>query len=154
MPTSRSARGTPRSNACTSSMAPVPLPRAIGQGDRKSTRLNSSHTEIYTLSLHDALPIFLMCDAHIEKRAWDPALECLHKLDGSGTLAPGDRAGRSEEHTSELQSHRDLHSFPTRRSSDLPDVRCPHREARVGPRARMPAQARWLRYPCPGRSGR
>src|SRR5882672_10740977 len=26
--------------------------------------------------------------------------------------------GRSEEHTSELQSHRDLHSFPTRRSSD------------------------------------
>src|SRR5476649_2611312 len=28
-------------------------------------------------------------------------------------------AGRSEEHTSELQSHRDLHSFPTRRSSDL-----------------------------------
>src|SRR5215204_5150663 len=28
-------------------------------GDRKSTRLNSSHTEIYTLSLHDALPISL-----------------------------------------------------------------------------------------------
>src|SRR3712207_4406829 len=26
---------------------------------------------------------------------------------------------RSEEHTSELQSHQDLHSFPTRRSSDL-----------------------------------
>src|SRR4030095_9490385 len=26
---------------------------------------------------------------------------------------------RSEEHTSELQSHRDLHSVPTRRSSDL-----------------------------------
>src|SRR5215204_1744548 len=25
---------------------------------------------------------------------------------------------RSEEHTSELQSHSDLHSFPTRRSSD------------------------------------
>src|SRR5215204_1276953 len=29
------------------------------------------------------------------------------------------RPSRSEEHTSELQSHRDLHSFPTRRSSDL-----------------------------------
>src|SRR5215211_3357447 len=29
---------------------------------------------------------------------------------------------RSEEHTSELQSHRDLHSFPTRRSSDLPQA--------------------------------
>src|ERR687893_23296 len=30
---------------------------------------------------------------------------------------------RSEEHTSELQSHRDLHSFPTRRSSDLDEPR-------------------------------
>src|SRR5438034_1372220 len=32
----------------------------------------------------------------------------------------GSKAARSEEHTSELQSHSDLHSFPTRRSSDLP----------------------------------
>src|SRR5476649_2475562 len=32
---------------------------------------------------------------------------------------PIPRSTRSEEHTSELQSHRDLHSFPTRRSSDL-----------------------------------
>src|SRR5882672_6276643 len=30
---------------------------AILARDRKSTRLNSSHTVIYTLSLHDALPI-------------------------------------------------------------------------------------------------
>src|SRR5476649_2425051 len=37
------------------------------------------------------------------------------------------RGIRSEEHTSELQSHRDLHSFPTRRSSDLPE----HRHAAV-----------------------
>src|ERR1044072_4190060 len=29
----------------------------MNQEDRKSTRLNSSHTDIYTLSLHDALPI-------------------------------------------------------------------------------------------------
>src|SRR5476649_277633 len=35
----------------------------------------------------------------------------------AGSAAP--LAARSEEHTSELQSHRDLHSFPTRRSSDL-----------------------------------
>src|SRR4029453_7790132 len=33
------------------------LPRLTRERDRKSTRLNSSHTEIYTLSLHDALPI-------------------------------------------------------------------------------------------------
>src|SRR5260221_349896 len=39
-----------------------------------------------------------------------------------------ERKTRSEEHTSELQSHRDLHSFPTRRSSDL----CSMRFAAVG----------------------
>src|SRR5215211_2450942 len=43
---------------------------------------------------------------------------------------------RSEEHTSELQSHRDLHSFPTRRSSDLRRHRAPAalglREQRLG----------------------
>jgi O-antigen ligase/tetratricopeptide (TPR) repeat protein len=30
---------------------------------------------------------FLMCDSQIEKRAWDPALQCLHKLDGSGIIS-------------------------------------------------------------------
>src|SRR6202012_4382160 len=30
-----------------------------------------------------------------------------------------EKIARSEEHTAELQSHRDLPSFPTRRSSDL-----------------------------------
>src|SRR4030095_10160921 len=33
----------------------------LEERDRKSTRLNSSHTEIYTLSLHDALPISDQC---------------------------------------------------------------------------------------------
>jgi O-antigen ligase len=33
----------------------------------------------------------LLCDTHIELRSWDPALECLHKLDGSGTIAEGRR---------------------------------------------------------------
>src|SRR5438034_701285 len=31
---------------------------SAGTSDRKSTRLNSSHTVIYPLSLHDALPIY------------------------------------------------------------------------------------------------
>src|SRR5476649_634263 len=87
--------------------------------DRKSTRLNSRHTVIYTLSLHDALPI--------SKRAnYDRALviaKSAHEF--IGKLRPDfhfDHAvdvPRSEEHTSELQTHSDLHSFPTRRSSDL-----------------------------------
>jgi len=34
----------------------------------------------------------LVCDCQIEKRAWDAALECLHKLDGSGVLPPARRS--------------------------------------------------------------
>jgi O-antigen ligase len=33
----------------------------------------------------------LTCDCYLEKRAWDPALECLHKLDGAGIIATGRR---------------------------------------------------------------
>src|SRR5476649_1829769 len=90
-----------------------------GRPDRKSTRLNSSHTVIYTLSLHDALPISASASGRAVifpaiasiPRAW-LLIPCRH---GRWTK----RKTRSEEHTSELQSHSDLHSFPTRRSSDL-----------------------------------
>src|ERR1044072_8338641 len=87
--------------------------------DRKSTRLNSSHTEIYTLSLHDALPIYETADEN-DLADWISGGQPLgdgiadHQQCGAEQEQP-----RSEEHTSELQSHRDLHSFPTRRSSDL-----------------------------------
>src|SRR5476649_1943265 len=105
----------------TTSPTPTPLRgwKARG-GDRKSTRLNSSHTVIYTLSLHDALPIsrgynagqvIRVPTAHGEGNYVADA-DTIARLEGEGR--------RSEEHTSELQSHRDLHSFPTRRSSDLP----------------------------------
>src|SRR5215211_817 len=87
--------------------------------DRKSTRLNSSHTVIYTLSLHDALPIFRSATLTYSLGArcwlliWLPDASAVHSWRCSA------RPARSEEHTSELQSHSDLHSFPTRRSSDL-----------------------------------
>src|ERR1035437_6373225 len=87
--------------------------------DRKSTRLNSSHTEIYTLSLHDALPIYVHANGVVERRQRQDALRrqiLPHHVDDA---TAGGGAHRSEEHTSELQPHRDLHSFPTRRSSDL-----------------------------------
>src|SRR5476649_2413584 len=87
--------------------------------DRKSTRLNSSHTEIYTLSLHDALPIFAALTENRLRRRHHHArreLEDLAPVHLDELLPVRER---SEEHTSELQSHRDLHSFPTRRSSDL-----------------------------------
>src|SRR5476649_1374084 len=88
--------------------------------DRKSTRLNSSHTEIYTLSLHDALPI---CHLNVvtSDLAW-PQMDITdrqRRINSNGMRQHAINS-RSEEHTSELQSHRDLHSFPTRRSSDLP----------------------------------
>src|SRR5476649_1521924 len=87
--------------------------------DRKSTRLNSSHTVIYTLSLHDALPI---SEALLELAR---RVTLAEELAEAGLAIRADAVfvdgedDRSEEHTSELQSHRDLHSFPTRRSSDL-----------------------------------
>src|ERR671927_288214 len=89
--------------------------------DRKSTRLNSSHTEIYTLSLHDALPIFA-----INTTAPTVAVISASTKAENGRCMPSTPKSqppttRSEEHTSELQPHRDLHSFPTRRSSDLCD---------------------------------
>src|SRR5476649_220860 len=87
--------------------------------DRKSTRLNSSHTEIYTLSLHDALPIYACQPVEIglgdNKGRW----ETRPVIIGAESFNDFRAKNRSEEHTSELQSHRDLHSFPTRRSSDL-----------------------------------
>src|SRR6267378_8667551 len=55
---------------------------------------DTATTEIYTLSLHDALPIF---SAQVCHSAGSPSVMAL-------TMGPG----RSEEHTSELQSRRDL----------------------------------------------
>src|SRR5690348_18308019 len=52
-------------------------------------------TEIYTLSLHDALPISRRRSPSRSSRA--------PRRPGSGD-APGPRSRRSEEHTSELQS--------------------------------------------------
>src|SRR5882672_8285551 len=104
---------------CFFIMAPVVIGFALWIGDRKSTRLNSSHTVIYTLSLHDALPIYETAGhlrVHQQRNLQSMDLLFYHGA-RRDRLRPLDR--RSEEHTSELQSHRDLHSFPTRRSSDL-----------------------------------
>src|SRR5260370_21004560 len=64
---------------------------------------DTATTEIYTLSLHDALPI---CDVR-------PDLPAILEVVGlAGLTKLGDRQGcgvrRSEEHTSELQSHLNL----------------------------------------------
>src|SRR5690349_24220511 len=60
-------------------------------------------TEIYTLSLHDALPI---CPSEPGARRPGPS-EPGARRPGPARRIPR-RPGRSEEHTSELQSRRDL----------------------------------------------
>src|SRR5438034_7048782 len=80
--------------------------------------MHTSTTEIYTLSLHDALPICL--DAKGEERP----VRGLHRVSLLGSVVRRHRIEwpkslqlqavemtnrqRSEEHTSELQSHSDL----------------------------------------------
>src|SRR5437667_11189797 len=61
---------------------------------------DTATTEIYTLSLHDALPILAR-----QPGRWWP--EC-HPPPDRGAAAAARSGGRSEEHTSELQSHHDL----------------------------------------------
>src|SRR5207302_11469217 len=67
-----------------------------------------STTEIYTLSLHDALPI--LCDRSRAPRSLEPAFRRGADRGGrpprAGCRPP--RSARSEEHTSELQSRENL----------------------------------------------
>src|SRR5215204_3600966 len=95
------------------------LPMLNRSRDRKSTRLNSSHTVIYTLSLHDALPIWAPTNADAYVALSVVLVQPRAGGDNAKRFADAESFARSEEHTSELQSHSDLHSFPTRRSSDL-----------------------------------
>src|SRR6266496_6780945 len=65
---------------------------------------DTATTEIYTLSLHDALPISTTVPAA------SPGHErtVLPRIAGPRPAGPRRRWSRSEEHTSELQSRRDL----------------------------------------------
>src|SRR5215204_7529634 len=60
---------------------------------------DTATTEIYTLSLHDALPISPPAPVRVSPCLIQPWRYTIDRL------AP---VGRSEEHTSELQSHSDL----------------------------------------------
>src|SRR5438132_9250742 len=70
---------------------------------------DTATTEIYTLSLHDALPICRerRCETPVHPpQGRDPRLRARSPR-RPGALRRGSRP-RSEEHTSELQSHSDL----------------------------------------------
>src|SRR5262245_64547439 len=66
-------------------------------------------TEIYTLSLHDALPIFVEPEVVADLVDHDIPHEVGHLLGVGAVFLDGPLVdGRSEEHTSELQSLRHL----------------------------------------------
>src|SRR2546430_13683028 len=65
---------------------------------------DTATTEIYTLSLHDALPICTMSRGSSVHRFTPPA----RRISGGVADAIEPRNARSEEHTSELQSQSNL----------------------------------------------
>src|SRR3712207_7865676 len=68
---------------------------------------DTATTEIYTLSLHDALPIWKTCSTCVV--ATCPATLVSTLIDFTGSArGTGAGRGRSEEHTSELQSRQYL----------------------------------------------
>src|SRR2546427_9504994 len=81
---------------------------------------DTATTEIYTLSLHDALPISFAATAvqmlqhHLAEQAPPTAIVCSNDLLAIRTIRAASLAGfsvpadRSEEHTSELQSQSNL----------------------------------------------
>src|ERR1044072_5260733 len=73
--------------------------------DRKSTRLNSSHTDIYPLSLHDALPIYVRVHGDRVAPARLGQEPRVRVVLGHPVEVVLEGVQRSEEHTSELQSH-------------------------------------------------
>src|SRR5438132_11279968 len=74
-----------------------------------SSSLSIAHpTRFYALSLHDALPISVH-GAALGDPGERRSAPGSHRLAGARRCEPGaDRRSRSEEHTSELQSHSDL----------------------------------------------
>src|SRR5947207_11463745 len=76
---------------------------------------DTATTDIYTLSLHDALPISCANRKKLPTTSLPPLKECFHRLppvrSASVWVFPNKALlqwRRSEEHTSELQSHSDL----------------------------------------------
>src|SRR2546430_5764229 len=74
---------------------------------------DTATTEIYTLSLHDALPIFQFLDRPGHVHGHRPGLRVRHEAPRPQHLAQRSELahhvrGRSEEHTSELQSQSNL----------------------------------------------
>src|SRR2546421_5962541 len=69
---------------------------------------DTATTEIYTLSLHDALPIYTSTTLDPHKWLFDIGPQAKLNVLGVGVVELYGKDLRSEEHTSELQSRSDL----------------------------------------------
>src|SRR5262252_113364 len=100
----RAPVGTRSSNWCDGPCRVVTMAQAFHAtaASRVFFFHDTATTEIYTLSLHDALPISSRASRSCDCRCGWPA----HLMSTSHRAVP--HASRSEEHTSELQSHSDL----------------------------------------------
>src|ERR1044072_5048470 len=110
--------------------------------DRKSTSMNYTPTDIYTLPLHDALPICHFPPRPLHLLGAPHVLVPPTNTPASTPPTPCNARTRSEEHKYELHSHRYLHSSPTRRTSDLSFSSSPSaptgRSARFSPPKKHP----------------
>src|SRR5438874_9360346 len=89
-------------------------------------------TEIYTLSLHDALPISeaakrAVLDRLVALQQPESAAELLRLFHAEAANDRPEETQRSEEHTSELQSRRDLVCRLLLEKKKHPGVRRPRR---------------------------
>src|SRR5256885_5430475 len=64
---------------------------------------DTATTEIYTLSLHDALPILILVDVRLSHDCFRDGAARVFRPSGE-SVDDGQHQVRSEEHTSELQS--------------------------------------------------
>src|SRR2546430_15432632 len=69
---------------------------------------DTATTEIYTLSLHDALPIFQSRNRHFPRTGASSQNAIAFSRRSVDSSLPRRRLRRSEEHTSELQSQSNL----------------------------------------------
>src|SRR5438132_6083939 len=95
-------------------------------------------TEIYTLSLHDALPISSSSGTRISRGSIRSSSSRAASAQGARSSTTRnsavDRSSRSEEHTSELQSHSDLVCRLLLEKKNRRDCRVRSRERRSGSR--------------------
>src|SRR5438034_230518 len=84
---------------------------------RKSRRASSARSTMLPASF--AMSSSNACNCAARPSSISSSTAPSNTPSASSSSSAISKKARSEEHTSELQSHSDLHSFPTRRSSDL-----------------------------------